>query len=251
MEGVEVSDLLHNEWKHSDLFLPSLRRSLLDVRHNDGQGGRYRWRDQQPPGRWDLYASRSKRHPMGAARDVYLGVSKRSRKRGKRFRHQPSAAGGIGRSVWRGAYAIRRADQSFPCPNSTGSALSGTLSATAVNGIATFSNISVTLPGSGYQLSAISSGVTSGVSASFSAGAPSHQVDLSWNAPTSSPDPVTGYNVYRSSDGGNTYQLANSAVDAATTYVDTNVLALQSYDYYVTSVDASGVESVPSNTIGV
>ena len=136
-------------------------------------------------------------------------------------------------------------------PNSTGSALSGTLSATAVNGIATFSNISVTLPGSGYQLSAISPAVTSGVSASFSAGAPSHQVDLSWNAPTSSPDPVAGYNVYRSSDGGNTYQLANSAVDAATTYVDTNVLALQSYDYYVTSVDASGVESVPSNTIGV
>jgi fibronectin type 3 domain-containing protein len=78
-----------------------------------------------------------------------------------------------------------------------------------------------------------------------------HQVDLSWNAPSSSPDPVAGYNVYRSSDGGTTYQLVNLAVNTATAYEDTIVLSGQAYDYYVTSVDASGIESVPSNTIGV
>jgi hypothetical protein len=135
--------------------------------------------------------------------------------------------------------------------NAAGAALSGTLSATAVNGIATFSNIIVTLPGSGFQLVAIGSGITNGISPSFTAGTPLHQVDLSWNAPSSSPDPVAGYNVYRSSDGGNTYQLVNSAVDTATAYEDTIVLSGQAYNYYVTSVDASGVESVPSNTIGV
>jgi hypothetical protein len=136
-------------------------------------------------------------------------------------------------------------------PNTTGAVLSGTLSATAVNGIATFSNITVTLPGSGFQLAAIGSGITSGFSASFTAGSPLHQVDLSWNAPSSSPDPVAGYNVYRSSDGGTTYQLVNLAVNTATAYEDTIVLSGQAYDYYVTSVDASGIESVPSNTIGV
>jgi hypothetical protein len=135
--------------------------------------------------------------------------------------------------------------------NTTGAVLSGTLSATAVNGIATFSNATVTLPGSGFQIEAIGSGITSGLSASFTAGSPLHQVDLSWNAPSSSPDPVAGYNVYRSSDGGNTYQVLNSGVDTTVTYVDTLVLSGQPYDYYVTSVDSSGVESVPSNTISV
>jgi hypothetical protein len=77
-----------------------------------------------------------------------------------------------------------------------------------------------------------------------------HEVDLSWDAPSSSPDPVAGYNVYRSSDGGNTYQLLNSSVDNGTTYKDLLVQSKLSYDYYVASVDASGVESAPSNTIG-
>ena len=65
------------------------------------------------------------------------------------------------------------------------------------------------------------------------------------------PDPVAGYHVYRSSNGGSTYQLLNLAVDTGTTYEDTLVKGGQSYNYYVTSVDASGIESVPSNTIGV
>jgi hypothetical protein len=78
-----------------------------------------------------------------------------------------------------------------------------------------------------------------------------HEVDLSWDAPSSSSDPVAGYDVYRSSDGGSTYQLVNSSVDSGTAYADTTVQAGQTYDYIVESVDASGVESAPSNTISV
>jgi hypothetical protein len=79
----------------------------------------------------------------------------------------------------------------------------------------------------------------------------SYQVDLSWDAPTSSPDPVAAYNIYRSPSGSSSYVLLNSTVDAATTYVDSTVQAGLTYDYIVESVDASGVESSPSNMLGV
>ena len=78
-----------------------------------------------------------------------------------------------------------------------------------------------------------------------------YQVNLSWDAPTSSPDPVAGYNVYRSPDGASTYQQLNTTVVTQTTYVDTGVQDGQTYDYIVESVDASGIESAPSNTATV
>jgi fibronectin type 3 domain-containing protein len=81
--------------------------------------------------------------------------------------------------------------------------------------------------------------------------AAAHAVDLSWDAPGSSEDPVAGYNVFRAPTGGSVYQLVNSSVDANTAYVDSTVQNGVSYDYYVESVDASGVESVPSNTFAV
>lgn len=75
-----------------------------------------------------------------------------------------------------------------------------------------------------------------------------HEVDLSWNAPASSPDPVAGYHVYRSTDGGSSYQLLNSTGNTQTTYVDSAVQSGSVYEYIVESVDSLGVESVPSNT---
>ena len=75
-----------------------------------------------------------------------------------------------------------------------------------------------------------------------------YQVDLSWDPPTSSPDPVAGYNVYRSPSGASAYVQLNSTVVTQTTYVDSNVQDGQTYDYIVESVDAAGVASVPSNT---
>ncbi len=74
-----------------------------------------------------------------------------------------------------------------------------------------------------------------------------HEVDLSWDAPSSSPVPIVGYNIYRSPGGSTAYQLVNSSVDSQTTYVDSTVQAGSTYGYIVESVDSSGVESVPSN----
>ena len=78
-----------------------------------------------------------------------------------------------------------------------------------------------------------------------------YEVNLTWDAPTSSTDPVAGYNVYRAPSGSTSYQQLNSAAVTQTTYVDTTVLNGQTYDYIVESVDASGVTSSPSNMAAV
>jgi hypothetical protein len=102
------------------------------------------------------------------------------------------------------------------------------------------------------QLTISSNSSTSGTAAiSLSGTGEPHQVDLSWDAPAGSADPVAGYNVYRSPGGASTYQLLNSLVDTLTTYVDSTVQSGLAYNYIVESVDASGVESAPSNVIGV
>jgi hypothetical protein len=77
----------------------------------------------------------------------------------------------------------------------------------------------------------------------------SYTANLSWQAPSSSADPVAGYNIYRSAGGSSSYQLLNSSPDAQTTYVDNTIQGGSTYDYYVTSVDSSGVESVASNEV--
>ncbi|HUD14317.1 MAG TPA: choice-of-anchor D domain-containing protein [Terracidiphilus sp.] len=79
----------------------------------------------------------------------------------------------------------------------------------------------------------------------------SYAVDLSWDAPVDSTDPVAGYNIYRSPGGSSTYQLLNSSVEALTAYVDSTVQNGTSYDYIVESVDSSGVESVPTSPVAL
>jgi len=73
------------------------------------------------------------------------------------------------------------------------------------------------------------------------------EVNLTWDAPSSSPDPVAGYNVYRAPSSGTSYQQLNSSVVTQTSYVDLTVACGQTYDYIVESVDASGITSAPSN----
>jgi fibronectin type 3 domain-containing protein len=93
-----------------------------------------------------------------------------------------------------------------------------------------------------------STGSSAVVSLSGTGATAPYQVNLSWDAPTSSPDPVAGYSVYRALSGNSSYTQLNSTVMTTTTYTDTNVQNGQTYDYIVESVDASGVQSVPSNT---
>jgi hypothetical protein len=81
--------------------------------------------------------------------------------------------------------------------------------------------------------------------------AASYAVDLSWDAPSSSTDPVAGYNVYRAPSGSSMYQLLNLSVDTQTTYVDSTVETGLTYDYIVESVDSSGNESTPTSPIVV
>jgi hypothetical protein len=81
--------------------------------------------------------------------------------------------------------------------------------------------------------------------------ATAYVVSVTWQAPTSSTDPVSGYNIYRSPSGSATYQLLSSVADTQLAYTDNNVQNGQTYDYIVESVDASGNESVPSNMASV
>jgi Abnormal spindle-like microcephaly-assoc'd, ASPM-SPD-2-Hydin len=95
------------------------------------------------------------------------------------------------------------------------------------------------------------SGSTSVVALSGAGTAVQHQVTLTWAAPTKSPMPVSGYNVYREPAGGSSYQLLNSSEVGKTSYVDQTVTSRASYNYYVKSVDSSGTESTDSNHVSV
>jgi Abnormal spindle-like microcephaly-assoc'd, ASPM-SPD-2-Hydin/Fibronectin type III domain len=75
----------------------------------------------------------------------------------------------------------------------------------------------------------------------------SYEVTVAWDAPSSSPQTITGYNVYRSPSGANTYAQINPTTLTETSYTDTNVQAGLTYDYMVESVDAAGAASSPSN----
>ena len=79
----------------------------------------------------------------------------------------------------------------------------------------------------------------------------SYSVNLNWDAPSKSSDPVEGYNIYRTVSGSSSYKLLNGAKVVPTTYTDSTVASGTAYDYYVRSVDASGNQSAPSNTFSV
>jgi len=73
-----------------------------------------------------------------------------------------------------------------------------------------------------------------------------HVVHLTWSPPPSLTD-LAGYHVYRSSAGASVFQLVSSTLNTQPSYADDAVASGQSYDYEVTSVNSSGVESYPSN----
>jgi Abnormal spindle-like microcephaly-assoc'd, ASPM-SPD-2-Hydin len=94
------------------------------------------------------------------------------------------------------------------------------------------------------------SGSTATVSLTGTGTAVAHQVDLSWDAPTGSSDPVAGYNIYRATGSGS-FTRINSSPDTAVNYIDTTVISGTTYSYQVTSADPSGAESVPTSPVTV
>ncbi len=92
---------------------------------------------------------------------------------------------------------------------------------------------------------------TAAIALSGTGQAAAYQVDLSWEAPANPTVPVTGYKIYREVSGGSSYELLNTTVDSLTAYSDTTVADGTAYTYYVTSVDASGTQSAPSNAYTV
>jgi len=62
-------------------------------------------------------------------------------------------------------------------------------------------------------------------------------------------NPVSGYNLYRSTTPGNGYTKVDTALITGTAYHDTGVQAGMTYYYVVTSVDSDGDESVYSHEI--
>ena len=87
-----------------------------------------------------------------------------------------------------------------------------------------------------------------GLSGTGEASTAAYQVNLNWNAPTSSSDPVSGYNIYRATGSSSAFEKLNSSVNSPLSFADSTVQGSTTYEYYVTSVDSSGAESVPSNT---
>lgn len=72
-------------------------------------------------------------------------------------------------------------------------------------------------------------------------------IQLTWTAPASSPDPVAGYNVYRSLTNAFNFALLNAAPTRQLSYLDAAAAGGSTYDYIVESVDANGVVSAPTN----
>jgi hypothetical protein len=119
----------------------------------------------------------------------------------------------------------------------TWSATAGTVSS---NGLYTAPTTAGT-----YMVTATVGNVTN--SATVTVGSPvQHTVTLTWTADAS---PVAGYNVYRSTVSGGPYTRINSALNAATNYVDNSVLSGQTYYYVTTAVNTAGAESAYSNQV--
>lgn len=98
------------------------------------------------------------------------------------------------------------------------------------------------------SVSVVSTATNSPLSVALSASGvqASHSVSLGWAASSSA---VVGYYVYSGTQASGPFARLNSTPMATTSYSDSTVQAGQTYYYYVTAVDSSGMESAPSNEV--
>lgn len=99
------------------------------------------------------------------------------------------------------------------------------------------------------QLSIASNAATKSIPLTGTAA--SHQVELSWNAPPATSNPIVAYNVYRAPSGNSSFARVNSSPDSSPSFTDSTVQSGAAYDYKVTSLNSAGLESSPSNKISV
>ncbi len=88
-------------------------------------------------------------------------------------------------------------------------------------------------------------GINSTTTVNLSPTVVSHSVTLTWAASTSAN--IAGYNIYRGTTSGGPYAKLNSSLITGLSYVDTTVLAGQTYYYVGTAVDGTNAESAYSN----
>jgi fibronectin type 3 domain-containing protein len=75
---------------------------------------------------------------------------------------------------------------------------------------------------------------------------------ITWNAATDcNGNPVSGYNVYRSTSAGGAYQKINTVLVTGTEYSDTSGETGTRYYYVVRSVDGDGDESAQTLQLSV
>ena len=94
-------------------------------------------------------------------------------------------------------------------------------------------------------VTASSGGVIKTATINLEAATAAYEVGVTIVPPATSPDPVAGYNVLRSSGTG-TFQQINASLVTGTAYTDATVTAGDTYQYEIVSVDAAGNKSVPS-----
>lgn len=92
-----------------------------------------------------------------------------------------------------------------------------------------------------------SSVVRVALSGSGGAASGKHVVALSWQASSQ----AIGYFIYRSTKGSGALSKLNAALDDTTSFIDSAVASGETYEYEVTSVNSSNIESTASNQITV
>ena len=156
-----------------------------------------------------------------------------------------------------------------PSTGTAGAVLSGNTTVNAVNGVATFTNLTIDMVGDNYTLRATSGNLTLATSTAFNVTLPSPpadptnlygvvvnsgRVDLYW---TDSSNNEAGFDIERAPDVGGLGAGPYSPIGVSptvpantTTYTDATVAASTAYWYRVFAVNAGG-SSFPSNEIRV
>jgi hypothetical protein len=125
----------------------------------------------------------------------------------------------------------------------------GGLAATSVT-LSNSSTIVAVTPAHSSGSAAVAVTNSDGQSATLASGFTFHSIDLIWDAPSSSPVTIAGYNVYRGNSSAGPFGRLNGPTPLAdTSFIDATVEGGTTYYYEVKSVDSNGTESPPAGPV--